>query len=140
MQCPKCRGRLHERVDKMGLTRLDCCPDCRGVWFDGKELRAVLREAFEDLRVPVAAAQLTIRCPRCKKRLHAFHYPETTVRVEMCKECGGMWLDTEEFKEISHIRRSLSSQGMLGDEKQPGLVKEALLHFVDSAIDALKSF
>jgi len=138
MRCPKCMGPLQERWDRRGLLRVKCCADCRCVWFDGKELEAVLRDAFRKLKVPAGAQPLTLKCPRDRKSLlYSFHFPGTTIRVAMCENCGGLWLETGEFREIEHIRRELGAQGAPGREEPPSLAKEALLHFINTALDAL---
>ena len=39
MKCPSCPGALGE-IDNEGVT-LDFCSDCKGIWFDQKELEAL---------------------------------------------------------------------------------------------------
>jgi len=138
MKCPKCRVELVAQTAK-GDVRLDCCPDCRGIWFDAGELEKIMKDAQEDLYVPAAAKQQYLFCPRCVQYLHSFHYPQTEVMIEMCKSCGGLWLDGAEYTKIRKMRDTLARLGKLDAGAQPGRIKGTLLHWVNSAIDALSS-
>jgi hypothetical protein len=62
MQCPKCRTQLEEFNVQQGNTTVGACADCKGVWFDGGELEAVLTEAFTEVVVPRSAARTTYVC------------------------------------------------------------------------------
>ena len=41
--------------------------------------------------------------------LYAFCYPLTMVVIDMCKECEGIWLDDNEFKEIRLIKDTIKN-------------------------------
>jgi Zn-finger nucleic acid-binding protein len=140
MQCPKCpNSDLKEATVKSSGVRVDCCPLCRGVWFDAGELEAVLRVAAKELRVPPSAQKSVVHsCPRCHSSLYRFQYPQTYVKIEMCKRCGGLWLDAGEFNEIKAVRRALEKSGELEEYAQPTGVKGGLLRFIDTAIEVLK--
>ena len=138
MQCPKCKAALEEKWVAGGSVRLDCCAGCRGIWFEHGELEKVLKDAYAHLRVPASARRLSLSCPACLKPLYAFHYPQTMVNVDMCKTCRGMWVDAGEYTEINQVRQGLAKHGRLDDDPQPGPVKDMILHWVDSAIEALK--
>jgi len=139
MQCPKCPNQvLREKRVRNSTVTVDCCGACKGVWFDGGELEAVMSVAAKKLRVPPSAQQSAIQyCPRCPSPLFRFQYPQTYVKIEMCKQCGGLWLDAGEFHEIKAVRRSLEKDGTLEEEAQPGGVKGSLLNFIETAIEAL---
>jgi len=109
------------------------------VWFDAQELEAVMDVASKELDIPSKARESeTLSCPRCLSRLFHFEYPQTLVRVDMCKECRGLWLDGGEFTEIKTIRKSLEKRGKLEEYALPGGVKGGLLRFIDAAIDELE--
>jgi Zn-finger nucleic acid-binding protein len=110
-------------------VKVDRCERCGGVWFDAGELEAVLSVAAKKLRVPPGA--------QCPSPLYRFQYPQTYVKIEMCTECGGLWLDAGEFTEIEAVRKALEKDGALDELAQPGGVKGALLNFVNTAIEAL---
>ncbi|TFG50563.1 MAG: hypothetical protein E4H40_01085 [Candidatus Brocadiia bacterium] len=101
MYCPKCRDiYLKRRRVEESMVDLDYCPQCMGVWFDNRELQYLLPTAVEQLKMPRNAVRLKILCPKCDKPLYAFHYPDTTVTIEVCKKCMGLWLDCAEFQQI----------------------------------------
>ncbi len=142
MQCPKC---LHTelkqgRVKKTG-TIVDQCPSCNGMWFDGGELEAIMKEAVKNLKIsPLAKESSFLFCPRCGSSLFEITYPQTYVKVDVCKKCRGLWVDAGEFKEIKVVRRTLEEKGKLdpNDESaEPTGLKGGLLKFIDSAIDEL---
>jgi Zn-finger nucleic acid-binding protein len=140
MRCPKCRKvDLKEARVKSSNVKVDSCPQCKGVWLDAGELEAVLSVAAKELAVPPAAQKSAVNfCPRCSLALYRFSYPQTDVKIEMCKNCGGLWLDAGEFREIKAIRQMLEEQGKLDEYARPPGIKGGLLRFIDAAIDELK--
>jgi Zn-finger nucleic acid-binding protein len=139
MRCPKCRhSDLREARVKSTGVKVDSCPQCKGVWFDAGELQAVLSVAAKELRIPPNALKSAVlNCPRCSSALYRFPYPRTKVKVEMCKDCGGLWLDAGEFNEIKAERQALQKLGKLDENAEATGVKGALLRFIDTAIEAL---
>jgi len=119
-------------------TELDCCPKCTGVWFDKEELEAVLRVAAKELAIPNGAEETERLCPACSVPLHTFIYPQTLVRVDMCRRCSGLWLDGGEFKEIATVRRKLEAKGTLEEYAPPVGIKGALLRLIDAALESLR--
>ena len=140
MLCPKCRNMgLKEARVTSSSVKVDCCPECKGVWFDAGELNAVLSVASKELKVPPSAKKSVVHsCPQCHSALYRFQYPQTYVKIEMCKKCGGLWLDAGEFNEIKAVREALEKSGELEEYAQPTGAKGALLNFIDTAIEALK--
>jgi len=140
MSCPKCHNVALQEIEiKRSGIKVDRCPQCKGVWFDAGELESLLSVAAKGLKVPPGAQRSTILfCPRCPASLFRFKYPQTYVKVEMCKECGGLWLDSDEFNEIKSVRQALEKTGKLEEHEEPGRVKGGLLNFIDAAIEALR--
>ena len=139
LRCPKCRtAELTELSVKKGDVKVDCCPDCKGVWFDAKELEAMMGVAAKKLRVPSHAGRQGRICPRCVRPLFAFKYPQTLVTVDMCRKCGGLWLDSAEFEEIRAIRTKLAEKQELEERSRPTGAKGALVRFIDTAMSALR--
>ena len=108
MPCPRCQTKSFRELslDYSGAL-VDRCAKCGGLWFDKGELEQVLHVAVPIEKVPRDAKKSDLRCPRCKKVLFAFFYPETHVMVDMCKKCCGIWLDHGEFKAIHEWRQKL---------------------------------
>lgn len=136
--CPKCQqpSLKQKYVSEMNLT-VDCCPRCKGIWFDGGELSQAMPEADRRVQIPRTAVRLQALCPACCRPLLAFPYPGTRVVIEMCRRCGGLWLDAGEFDAIRQARRQLEGPSVPGEPAEPSGVKDALIRFIDSTIDCL---
>jgi len=108
MKCPKCdRVELEEKSVKGRDTRVDRCPQCAGLWFDEHELAEVLGIPPKKVEIPGDVLALDNRCPRCEAPLHMFCYPGTMVIVDMCRACGGIWLDDKEIQQMKAVRSTV---------------------------------
>lgn len=137
MKCPKCESTLIERTAENKKTKVDICPTCKGLWLDSGELEAMMHVAAKELTVPSRAEASERPCPVCLKPLFSFHYPQTRVKVDMCKRCGGLWLDFREFRKIKQRRARLKKRGKLEEYAPVGGLKGVLLRLIDSALEAL---
>lgn len=139
MICPKCQvDKLTKRRAKGKDFSVEYCLKCKGVWFDRYELEEVLPETIKELGVPGDAQKdVECLCPKCSKALYAFDYPQTHVTIDMCKRCGGLWVDRGEFKEIRIVRRSLETRGEIQEYADVTGIRGALIKFIDSAIRSL---
>jgi len=102
MKCPKCPGAtLHPGRTADRLFDLDTCPTCKGIWFDTYELSDTLgRTQGEECTPSHAFENKNVKCPRCKEALFEYCYPKTTILVDGCKKCHGVWLDRSEWPAI----------------------------------------
>lgn len=98
--CPKCQGRLHERELKSSGIRIDACPSCRGMWFDWGELEKHLDLAGRDFTSPADAKASARPCPLCEIAMSTFKCRGTDVAIDLCEECGGVWLDMGELRRL----------------------------------------
>ena len=64
------------------------------------------REALEKLRAKMtieeqakAAAAAALRCPKCDAALEGIIHDQ--VEIDVCKTCGGVWLDAGELEQLS---------------------------------------
>lgn len=125
MKCPIDQTELQERT--VGPVKLDICPRCAGSWHDVDELRVLKdREAGGDYRwIDVelwrdpeqfrAPEQRGLPCPRDGARLTTMEYGETSVVVDACPTCHGIWLDRGEYEKIiEDLDRRVNTQS-LGD-------------------------
>ena len=107
MQCPKCKSTPLKRgkITAKQLV-LDQCSTCKGMWFDKGELITLLgAKAKNDFVMPKFSIEVPdSKCPRCHDSLYEFCYPKTLILVDGCKQCEGVWLDSNEWKAISHAR------------------------------------
>jgi len=139
MTCPKCQvGRLTKRKAKGRDFSVEYCRRCKGVWFDRGEHEQVMPEAIRELQVPGNALENAGRlCPKCRKALYTFDYPQTYVTIDMCKRCGGLWFDQSEFKEVRAVRSSLQRWEEAQEYADVTGFKGALIDFIDSAMKSL---
>jgi Zn-finger nucleic acid-binding protein len=116
MRCPRCNSiELEPITHRRGGVALDLCRRCNGIWFDGAELGRVLGPGAQEVKPSaIKGATLAIPCPRCHATMHAFLYPETTVTVDMCGGCQGIWLDGPELDEIRAARRKKAGSSAAG--------------------------
>lgn len=105
LQCPACR--IPMRVVELPGFQADECRLCDGVWLDDQEPEKLvclagmpqhLLEpiAFDDSERKIPEGQR--QCPRCATRMRVFDHK--TVRVDVCPDCRGMWLDRWELQKL----------------------------------------
>lgn len=116
--CPNCG--IEMDVQTYYGVEVDVCPACAGIWFDDRELRALVQTdplillSLEDRAVPDVyySPDETIdrRCPRCAIPLHPYRYLyESPVELDGCTQCHGIWVENGELHRIHeelHARRS----------------------------------
>jgi Zn-finger nucleic acid-binding protein len=52
-------------------------------------------------------------CPRCEREMFAINYGQTSVEIDVCHNCRGVWLDAGEFdKIIEALNSELATAGM----------------------------
>lgn len=138
MLCPKCRKATLEEM-RIGdvQTAVDQCRSCGGVWFDRKELEAIMDIAFKDLAIPSGAQETKRTCPRDCEVMYAFKYPQTEVTVDMCRQCEGLWLDGGELTEICKVRKQLDQQGELRKNGRPKGILGGLERLFDWVVDEI---
>ncbi len=104
MNCPKCATPLAP-VDVRG-TQVDECSGCRGIWFDEKELEAILAVKPRELRAlrgreNDAYNRIPGKCPRDGHALiRVCSTLNLEVVVDVCPECRGIWLDGGELQKL----------------------------------------
>jgi Zn-finger nucleic acid-binding protein len=135
MNCPTCETTQLKKV-QIGESdvELDCCPRCKGTWFDPRELESLLKIKAKDIGPPRRSGRSKRHCPRCDTKLRLFHYPGTLVAVAMCDKCRGIWLEKGEFREIHQIRTYIRGVGVFRPDDEPQTIKEGLLRFIDRAL------
>lgn len=149
MKCIKCHSVEMQSTKSFEKgVELEACPSCRGMWLDKGELEALLDEdATNFLEVPESATRAhNLNCPKCNVKLFQFFYPGTTVMLDSCQQCHGVWLDDEEFNVINIVKRAGHSgqthkQGNSSyisyADSIPG-VKGKVLALIDRTIHALQ--
>jgi uncharacterized protein len=104
MRCPRDKSVL-VGTDYKRVT-IDYCPYCNGSWLDKTELAQITRKERDVLSLHEGDSIESLptspfSCPRCGGSLKITHYTgEKEVEIDICTGCGGIWLDTDELKEI----------------------------------------
>jgi len=141
MKCPVCVGPyLVEFHDSARVVTLDRCPKCKGIWFDEDELNKLFESASKDLSILPGAQKTDKQCPNCGRMLYEFQYPQTLVKVDMCRKCDGVWLDPGELTELRRVREYLQNSEDFEEYAPLTGIKGGLIRMIDSAIDNLKDF
>jgi Zn-finger nucleic acid-binding protein len=91
-------------------AHIDECPKCQGRFFDQGEMFAALGatadSSYWDRQE--TAGQLKeghLTCPRCEGHmlLQEIRHEKTSVEIDRCNECTGIWLDAGEAEKIMSI-------------------------------------
>ncbi len=108
IECFSCKEEL-EKALFYGVE-VDHCPKCMGLWFDEDELRLAKDKKDEDLKwldvdLWKDSAKFKISkgeksCPSCRFPLYEVNYGDSSIKVDICNVCKGVWLDRGEFKQI----------------------------------------
>lgn len=105
LPCPACSNNLTEV--RHGNVLLDECPVCQGIWLDKGELEALADKTHElpaRLLKPRSKTALRVRpegtrpCPRCSRLLQG--QLVRGVRLDLCPDCRGLWLDQGELNQL----------------------------------------
>lgn len=108
MECPNGHGQLQKML--LHQVEVDYCPECLGVFFEHHELAEAKNDTDNQItwldfdiwrdRSKFSAANIDKRCPACRIAFVEVAYDDSSVRVDFCKHCKGVWLDRGEFKQI----------------------------------------
>jgi len=91
-------------------VEVDHCPECLGIWFDKTELIQAKNDEDKQLnwldfdiwrdKGKFKVYALEKRCPVCRIPFAQVTYDDSSVKIDFCKMCQGIWLDRGEFKQI----------------------------------------
>ncbi len=108
MGCPKCGAAL--KPLKIQRTSLEQCQGCQGLWLSRATLLE-LREASPSAHPVLAATPEPdgdaapgdpegLSCARCGQHMSSFYYRGGKTKVESCKRCDQLFLDSGELGRI----------------------------------------
>ncbi len=105
MNCPKCRKPLIV-AEREGIE-LDCCPWCRGLWFDSGEMDLLAEKLglpaseHDPTGFALAATNEKLRCcPRCDGAMEKVYFDASrTILIDRCARGHGLWFDRDELGE-----------------------------------------
>ncbi|MFW6044526.1 MAG: zf-TFIIB domain-containing protein [Planctomycetota bacterium] len=101
-KCPQCGVSMEASRTSSGVE-IDRCPECDGIWLDHGELREIVQAKISERANPrdMAAADRSERmCPDCERELFEHHFGDSSVRIDQCIHCAGIFLDSGELTEI----------------------------------------
>jgi Zn-finger nucleic acid-binding protein len=106
VDCPACK-KLLIVAERQGIE-LDCCPACRGLWFDAGELDLLAEKLglpqgeHDPARFALAdVKEKTRRCPRCDSGMEkVFFDPGKTIVLDRCERGHGLWFDQGELAKV----------------------------------------
>ena len=108
MLCPHCKKKLSDTI--FNNVDVNYCPHCLGLWFDEEELAMAKDNKDKDLRwldidlwkdEKKFKVSYGIRlCPVCRVPLYEVYYGDSSIIVDVCNLCHGIWLDRAEFKKM----------------------------------------
>jgi Zn-finger nucleic acid-binding protein len=91
-------------------VEVDYCSECLGVWFDKDELAYAKDDKDQQLnwvdfdiwrdKGRFEFSKSDRHCPVDRAGLIEVAYDNSSVKIDFCKHCQGIWLDRGEFKQI----------------------------------------
>lgn len=126
MDCPKCVGRLQKKELQVAQVpeaetlkgagpkfnlEVDQCFVCGGVWFDKGELEKYTTEKLSIIDSASLGKETDEelnkkegKCPRCQVIMRKIFYEkERSITIDLCEQCGGVWLDSTEIDRIERV-------------------------------------
>ena len=109
IKCLNCETVVMKKVRCGRELMLDQCPDCGGIWFDGRELidlvdlgEFYIKSLDDSKKIRIEINRIR-KCPRCNVVLAPAKFQNTDIKVDRCPDCKGMWLDRGELESISKM-------------------------------------
>lgn len=120
MNCPDCAIELAPKDYKD--IEIHECKNCGGKWFERGQLKSAKDNENENMRwldfdpFGEDAEELSIvsegkKCPKCSKNMTSLKYSKSSVIIDKCRDCEGVWLDSGEFpKIIQYIENVINTE------------------------------
>lgn len=116
-ECPVCITSLN--LYSVYGIEIEGCPKCKGMFLDCDELRKLkdksekgswttLRWMDDEVEAIERANAIPSKraCPKCKEeKLVSTSFGDSTIMIDWCPSCHGVWLDRDEFQEITDCLR-----------------------------------
>jgi Zn-finger nucleic acid-binding protein len=115
------------RKVRVKSVQIDRCPGCQGTWYDTDELRLIKDreqggdyrwidvDLWKERRRFVTGEQEGLACPKDRHGMTTLRYGDSKVRVEVCGQCHGIWLDHGEYERIvAHLEEKVNDETLAG--------------------------
>ena len=126
MKCPVCNKDLKEI--SVADIKVDICEGgCAGIWFDNYELQKVdekheaagtsLLEIEKDKNINIGY-ETKRNCPKCEGVIMLKHFvsAKREIEIDECANCGGIWLDSGELRQIRDQFKTEEDRKKAGNE------------------------
>jgi Zn-finger nucleic acid-binding protein len=126
--CPACGAKLD--LFKLLGMELEGCPKCHGLWLDRDELRKLkdkvgigelhwLNHEIENIEKTSAVVSKRA-CPKCDGgKLLSVVFGKSSVVLDWCPKCHGVWLDRDEYNKIvGYLRHEAGTATIQDVEKE----------------------
>lgn len=108
MNCPRCHTTLTRKYYK-GMMEVEYCPLCRGMWLDFHELDRLEDVVFDQDHYKGSLIHremlVAFPCPACETRLLEFQYRLYDLKLEVCPQKHGFWLEAGEDEHVLALMR-----------------------------------
>lgn len=146
--CPVCGNSLNRY--SIFSMEFEGCPECKGIWLIEEELRKLknkvedgslrwLNDEIENIgKTSVVISKRS--CVKCKTpKMVSVIFGKSSILVDWCPQCHGMWLDRGEFESITdYLRQELMRMHPKEIEKQVAVdVKRIWSGGPESRVDEL---
>lgn len=129
MNCPKCKTPLE--VQTRHKVKVECCPSCKGMWFDPQKLETLEDEVFRHDEhakgtLVFSSAETELRCPECAEILKRFNYRLYDLEIELCRRGHGYWLDEGEDTRVLELMKKEEAdidRSFTAEDRWAGMVK-----------------
>jgi len=125
MDCPRCGVRLARR--RLRSVEFRRCPSCGGSWYGADKLRILKNRAahgdyrwididlWKDRRKFRSGRQEHLACAKDGQPMVTVRYGDSTIRVDICERCQGIWLDAKEYgKILRYLDRKVDAETVDG--------------------------
>jgi Zn-finger nucleic acid-binding protein len=117
-KCPACDAKLD--LYSIFSMEFEGCPKCHGIWLVKDELRKLknkfgegqlhwLNQEVDEIE-QTAAIPTNCSCPKCDAKLLSVIFGNSSVVIDWCPKCHGMWLDRGEFDSVvGYLNQEMAS-------------------------------
>jgi Zn-finger nucleic acid-binding protein len=106
VKCPRCGVDL--KPAERHKLQVNCCPSCKGMWFEHDELDQLEDEVFDfgdrwKGTLVFNSTATSDKCPECAACLQRFHYRFYDLEMEFCPDQHGYWLEADEDTRVLQL-------------------------------------
>jgi Zn-finger nucleic acid-binding protein len=109
LKCPKCKLDLTPAIRHK--LEVYCCPSCKGMWLESRELGQLEDEVFDfgehaKGTLVFESTPTSDKCPQCDSLLRSFQYRFYELTMELCPSQHGYWLTADEDSRVLELMKN----------------------------------